>query len=103
VPSAGKLKAEMLASVLVAGSEQITVVLIPEDAVQLLDGKSVVFVATPDSKGGAYFLPKEVEVGTRANGRIAVLRGISKGDVVVTRGAIAIRAQMKKGAMPMEM
>ncbi|MDB4888910.1 MAG: hypothetical protein JWL61_765 [Gemmatimonadetes bacterium] len=103
VPSAGKLKAEMLASVLVAGSEQVTAVIIPEDAVQSLDGKSVVFLATPDSKGGAYFQPRMVEIGTRANGRVAVLRGLSKGDVVVTRGAISIRAQMKKGSMPMEM
>lgn len=103
VPAAGKLKAEMLASVLVAGSDQITAVVIPEDAVQSLDGKPTVFLATPDSKGGAYFQPQTVEIGTRANGGIAVLQGLSKGDVVVTRGAIAIRAQMKKGSMPMEM
>jgi cobalt-zinc-cadmium efflux system membrane fusion protein len=103
VASAGKLKAEMLASVLVAGSEQVTAVIIPEDAVQSLDGKSVVFLATPDSKGGAYFQTRVVEIGTRASGRIAVLRGLSKGDVVVTRGANAIRAQMKKGSTPMEM
>ena len=103
VPSAGKLKAEMIASVLAAGSDQIAAVLVPEDAVQTLDGRSVVFLATPDSKGGAFFQPKVVEIGTRANGRIAVLRGLSKSDIVVTRGAISVRAQMKKGSMPMEM
>jgi cobalt-zinc-cadmium efflux system membrane fusion protein len=102
-PSGGKLKAEMLASVLVAGADQISAVMVPEDAVQVLDGKSTVFLATPDSKGGAYFQPRVVDVGIRANGRVAVLKGLVKGDVVVTRGAIAIRAQMKKGSMPMEM
>jgi cobalt-zinc-cadmium efflux system membrane fusion protein len=103
VPSGGKLKAEMIASVVAAGSDQITAVILPEDAIQTLDGKSVVFLATPDSKGGAFFQPKFVEIGTRANGRIAVLRGLSKGDIVVTRGAISVRAQMKKGSVPMEM
>ena len=103
VPSAGRLKAEMLASVLVEGSGRVPAILLPEDAVQLIDGKPTVFLASPDSKGGAHFQPRVVEVGSRSGGRIAVLRGLSAGDVVVTRGAIAIRAQMKKGSMPMEM
>ena len=103
VPSAGKLKAEMLASVLVEGLARVTAVVIPEDAVQLLDGKPTVFLATPDGTGGAHFEAREVEVGTRANGHVAILKGLATGDVVVTRGAIAIRAQMKKGSMPMEM
>ena len=103
VPSAGKLKAEMLASVLVEGSGRVPAIVLPEDAVQLIDGKPTVFVASPDSKGGAHFQPRVVEIGSRSGGRIAVLRGLSAGDVVVTRGAIAIRAQMKKGSMPMEM
>ena len=103
VPSGGKLKAEMLASVLVSGSGQVTAILIPSDAVQLLDGSPTVFLATPDSKGGAFFRPKVVEVGARSGARVAVVHGLAKGDVVVTRGAAAIRAQMKKGSTPMEM
>ena len=41
--------------------------------------------------------------GSRANGHVAVVHGLSKGDLVVTRGAVAIKAQMKKGATPMDM
>jgi membrane fusion protein, heavy metal efflux system len=101
---AGRLKPEMLATVSVEGTQTVPAVVVPEDAVQLLDGKPVVFVARPDGKGGATFTTREVEVGARADGRVAVMRGLSAGDVVVTRGAFAVKAQLKKGSMPeMEM
>ncbi|MDB4917898.1 MAG: hypothetical protein JWM95_5542 [Gemmatimonadetes bacterium] len=103
VPSAGKLKSQMLASVLVEGSDHVAEVVIPEDAVQLVDGTPTVFLAIPDAKGGARFDARIVEVGPRANGRVTITKGLAKGDIVVTRGAVAIRAQMKKGSAPMEM
>ncbi len=99
-----RLKPEMLASVSAQGGGAISAPSVPEDAVQLLDGKSVVFLAHPDSMGGAKFAPREVQLGSRSGGRIAITQGLSAGDVVVTRGALAIKAQIKKGAMPaMEM
>ncbi len=102
--SAGKLKAEMLASVHVEGSSRVPAVVLPEDAVQLMDGKTTVFLATPDGKGGARLQARVVITGSRSAGRIAVLQGLSAGDVVVTRGAVAVRSQLKKGSMPeMEM
>jgi cobalt-zinc-cadmium efflux system membrane fusion protein len=104
VPSGGKLKAEMLATVVVEGAGTVPAVLLPDDAVQLLDGKTVVFIAKPDGKGGAQLVARPVEVGSRARGRVAVTRGVSAGEVVVTKGAFAIKAQLKKGSMPgMEM
>jgi cobalt-zinc-cadmium efflux system membrane fusion protein len=104
VPSGGKLKAEMLATVVVEGAGMVPAVLLPDDAVQLLDGKTVVFIAKPDGKGGAQLVARPVEVGSRARGRVAVTRGVSAGEVVVTKGAFAIKAQLKKGSMPdMEM
>jgi membrane fusion protein, heavy metal efflux system len=100
----GRLKPEMLANVLVEGGQTLAAVLVPEDAVQLLDGKPVVFVAHPDGKGGAHFVARAVEVASRAGGRVIVTRGLTPGDVVVTRGAFAVKAQIKKGSMPeMEM
>ncbi len=99
-----RLKPEMLASVSAQGGDAISVPSVPEDAVQLLDGKSVVFVAHPDSIGGAHFVPRNVQLGSRSGGRIAITQGLAAGDLVVTRGALAIKAQIKKGAMPaMEM
>ena len=98
------LKPEMLASVSAAGGGAISAPFVPEDAVQLLEGKSVVFVAHPDSMGGAHFVPRDVQLGSRSGGRIAITQGLAPGDLVVTRGALSIKAQIKKGAMPaMEM
>jgi len=99
-----RLKPEMLASVSAAGGGALSAPFVPEDAVQLLDGKSVVFVAHPDSTGGAHFVPRTVQLGSRSGGRIAITQGLAPGDLVVTRGALSIKAQIKKGAMPaMEM
>ena len=99
VPSGGKLKAEMLATVIVEGASTIRAALLPDDAIQLLDGKAVVFVAKPDGKGGARFEARPVEVASRTGGRAAVTHGLSAGEVVVTRGAIAVKAQLRKGSM----
>jgi cobalt-zinc-cadmium efflux system membrane fusion protein len=99
-----RLKPEMLASVSAEGRGVVAAPSVPEDAVQLLDGKSVVFVAHPDETGGAHFVPRNVQLGSRSGGRIAITQGLTAGDLVVTRGALAIKAQIKKGAMPeMEM
>jgi cobalt-zinc-cadmium efflux system membrane fusion protein len=99
-----RLKPEMLASVSAAGNGGVSAPSVLEDAVQLLDGKSVVFVAHPDSMGGARFVPRTVQLGSRSGGRIAITHGLTAGDLVVTRGALSIKAQIKKGAMPeMEM
>jgi cobalt-zinc-cadmium efflux system membrane fusion protein len=104
VSSGNRLRAEMLASVAVTGSPNTRAVLVPEDAVQLLAGKPTVFLAKPDGKGGATFEKRVVEVGARSGGRIAVTRGLVAGEVVVTGGAFAVKAEFAKGAMPkMEM
>lgn len=101
---AGKLKPEMLANVLVEGASVSTAAILPEDAVQLLDTQSVVFVAKPDGKGGATLTARRVEIASRSAGKIAVSKGVSPGDLIVTRGAFAVKAQLKKGSMPeMEM
>ena len=99
-----RLKPEMLASVSAQGGGAVSAPSVPEDAVQLLDGRSVVFVAHPDSMGGAQFVPRNVQLGSRSSGRIAITQGLVAGDLVVTRGALSVKAQIKKGAMPaMEM
>lgn len=101
VPNAnGRLKPEMLATVLVDGGQRTTAALVPETAVQLMDGKPVVFIAHPDAKGGARFERRDVEVGSRTNGLVAVLRGLAAGDVIVTSGAFAVKAQLQKGSTP---
>ena len=100
----GRLKPEMLATVVADGGPRVAAALVPDDAVQTFKGKTVVFVARPLPNGDAKFVRREVEVGSRTSGQAAILRGLSAGDVVVTKGAFAVKAQLEKGNMPkMEM
>lgn len=95
----GRLKPEMLANVIVSGGAKVPAVLLPEDAVQSIEGRPHVFIARPNAKGDVLFIRREVAVGTRAEGKIAVLSGLLAGDLVVTTGAFAVKAQFQKGAM----
>jgi cobalt-zinc-cadmium efflux system membrane fusion protein len=99
-----RLKPGMLATVVVSGVRQAAAVLLPDDAVQLIDGKPTTFIVGHDTKGGARFTRREVVLGSRTGGKVAVLRGLNAGDVVVMSGAFAVKAEFQKGAMPkMEM
>ena len=102
--SRGRLRPEMYARVWVEGAGRSPVITVPDSAVQRLDGKSVVFVAHPDAKGGARFEKREVTVGATGGGRASILSGLSAGEAVVVAGAYAVKAELAKGKMPkMEM
>jgi cobalt-zinc-cadmium efflux system membrane fusion protein len=104
VENGGRLKPQMLANVDVEGVGRTLATFLPEDAVQLVQGTPYVFLARPDGKGGARFDLREVVLGSRGAGRVAVLRGLAAGDIVVTAGAFAVKAALQKGTMPkMEM
>jgi len=68
---------------------------VPQDAVQELEGRKVVFVP-----GGrpAEFRAVPVEVGEPADGgRVIVRSGIAPGDPVVTAGAFSLRSELARG------
>lgn len=101
VPNAsGRLKPEMLATVIVEGGSRVTAVLVPETAIQLINGKPTVFVAIPNAAGGAQFERRAVELGARGTATVGVLHGLSTGDVIVTAGAFAVKAEFQKRSMP---
>ena len=95
----GTLKPEMLASVAVPAAGGVRGVVLPNDAVQRIDGKSFVFIAAPDASGGARFTQREVTVGGTVNGDVAIVRGLERGDLVVVAGAFAVKAELQKANM----
>lgn len=100
----GRLKPEMLATVAAAGGLDVAAAIVPDGAVQMIKGRTVVFIVTPEPNGGAKFTRRDVEVGSRVGGRAAILRGVAAGDVIVTTGGFAVKAEFDKGSMPkMEM
>jgi cobalt-zinc-cadmium efflux system membrane fusion protein len=100
----GRLKPEMLATVTARAPSEERAMMLPADAVQMVQGRPTVFVAKPDGKGGARFIGHQVQVGPQVGNRIAVTSGLAAGDLAVIEGAFAIKAELEKGEMPeMEM
>jgi cobalt-zinc-cadmium efflux system membrane fusion protein len=69
------------------------VVAIPEDALQDLDGKKVVFVAESDAEFGA----RQVQVGRTAGGMIEIISGLQEGERYAVKGAFILKSELKKG------
>lgn len=92
----GALKPGMFANALiqVGGGGPATAV-VPQDAVQEVDGKRAVFVPG-DAPGEFRALP--VEVGDVVDGnRVVVRSGVKPGDRVVLVGAFTLRSELAKG------
>jgi len=73
---------------------------VPPDAVQLLEGRQVVFVEEPAEPGEDHRVFQAVDVvpgETLTIGRI-VLEGLEGSETIVTRGAFTLKAEMTKGA-----
>ncbi len=66
---------------------------VPEEAVQTLDGRDVLFLRTADG-----FRAQPVLVGTRGGGNAQILSGAKPGDKVATRNAFLIKAELRKGS-----
>jgi cobalt-zinc-cadmium efflux system membrane fusion protein len=72
--------------------EQVPV--IPQSAVQRIDGQTMVFVAT-DEVG--VFVPTFVTLGARARGKVEVRDGVVEGDPVVVSGAFTLKSELLAG------
>ena len=75
------------------GAAERTMPMIPSAAVQNMNDKQVVFVATDKPN---VFDVKPVRLGRENNGRFVVLEGLNVGDKIVTDGSFLLRAEMLK-------
>ncbi|PQV62688.1 RND family efflux transporter, MFP subunit [Abditibacterium utsteinense] len=80
------------------GSGNMSVSL-PEEAVQEMEGKRVVFI--PGAQKNT-FEAREVGVGPTRNGRVAILSGIVPGQKYVSKGAFMVKAQAMKSELAEE-
>lgn len=90
--SGGRLKPEMFATAAInttgMGAKALVV---PEDAVLLMQGLTTVFVAQKDG-----FEQRAVEVGERAQGYVVLKSGVEAGESVVVSGAYVLKARLLK-------
>ena len=68
---------------------ELRAIILPEAAVQQVEGRSVVFVQT---EGGFQAVP--VTTGQRTGGRVEILEGLRPGMTVVTQGAFVLKSQL---------
>lgn len=94
VPSGGGLRLGQMARARIfpARTGSSTAIVVPEDAVQSIEGRSVVFVRTTDG-----FKPVTVTTGARSAGRIEVVSGLTPGASIATTNAFVLKAEMAKG------
>jgi RND family efflux transporter MFP subunit len=75
------------------GTAERTVPVIPASAVQDMNDKQVVFVATDKPN---VFIVRHVRLGKENNGQVVVLEGLNVGDRVVTDGSFLLKAELSK-------
>lgn len=68
-------------------------IVLAEEAVQMLEGRTVVFVQT--EKG---FRVQPVTVGSRGGGEVLIVSGLDAGQKVATRNAFLLKAELNKNA-----
>lgn len=69
-----------------------SLIALPEEAVQTVEGREVVFIRT--AKG---FQATQVVTGKRGGGRIEIVDGLVPGAIIATRGAFLLKAEVGKG------
>jgi cobalt-zinc-cadmium efflux system membrane fusion protein len=84
----GRLKLDMLATVEFSTTTKRAALSVPSDAVQTVDGKSVVFIRNSPSR----FSVRQVETGVTSEGRTEIVSGVRDGEPVVSKGAFAVKS-----------
>ena len=74
-------------------TSQSTAIVVPDEAVQSVNGRDVVFVRTKDG-----FTATPVTVGQRSAGRAEITGGLTSGQSIATRNAFYLKAELGKGA-----
>lgn len=72
--------------------EASNAIVVPEEAVQSVEGKDVVFVRTATG-----FRAVPVSTGRRSAGRVEILTGLTAGQTIATRQAFVLKAEAGKG------
>ncbi len=86
----GALKPDMFANVVIA-SPALPSVTVPESAVLQTGTRSIVFVIRPDNT----FEPREVSVGTHADGFYEIRSGVQAGETVATQANFLIDSESR--------
>ena len=90
---AHKLKPEMFARLHLDVGEASQFIVVPREAVLESDGKQFVYVVEEPNR----YVKREVKVANISPEQVRVLEGLTRGQRIVTKGAVLIKGQEVKG------
>jgi cobalt-zinc-cadmium efflux system membrane fusion protein len=91
-----KLKPEMFATVeLALAADAPPVLAVPEEAVQELDGRKLLFV----TENGTEFEQRPIELGRAAAGMVEITGGLREGERYAVTGGFVLKSEIKKGEL----
>lgn len=93
--SQGLLKPEMYATANLVEGGNHAVILLPEAAIQDINGVPAVFVR----KSATEFEPRTVKTGRHKNGETEIIEGLNAGESVVVKGSFLVKSQLMRRAI----
>ena len=93
-----RLRPEMLATAAIPVGAAKTMVTVPSDAVQQVDGQDVVFVRLTPERFGV----RAVRTGPTSNGVTPILDGLKAGEAVVVKGSFVVKSQLLRASLEEE-
>lgn len=89
------LKLGMFVNANIVIESEAKYIVLPQEAVHIVDGKSVVFIKTADEK----FEVREVKIKDESDGTVAVSGGIKEGETVVIQDGFLLKSELLKSKM----
>jgi cobalt-zinc-cadmium efflux system membrane fusion protein len=90
-----RVRPEMLASAEFTTGDGIPAVLVPQEAIQQVNGEDVVFVRMAPDR----FRVQAVQTGENMRGKIRILQGLKPGEQVITHGSFIAKSQLLKSSI----
>lgn len=88
-----KLKPEMFARLQLEVGEAAQFLVVPREAVLEVDNKQFVYVVDSENR----YIKQEVKVASISPDQVRILEGLTRGQRIVTKGAVLIKGQEAKG------
>ncbi|WP_263352974.1 efflux RND transporter periplasmic adaptor subunit [Acidicapsa acidisoli] len=90
-----RLRPEMLASAEFDTGAGIPTILVPQEAIQQVNGQDVDFVRLAADR----FQVRAVQTGENVRGNVRILQGLKPGERVVTHGSFIAKSQLLKSSI----
>jgi cobalt-zinc-cadmium efflux system membrane fusion protein len=85
----------MLASAEFATGAGISAVLVPQEAIQQVNGQDIVFVRMAPDR----FRVQAVQTGENVRSNVRILQGLKPGEQVITHGSFIAKSQLLKSSI----